>query len=104
METERLSIRDLYLRDRAHAAPSLPNGSHMNLVPLERQDLDSSPQTTPATDRHGGPSGRLFAVLAMATALFASGAAGLVNQVVWQRALRVFLGGSETICSMIVVL
>lgn len=47
---------------------------------------------------------RPAAALLMAGALFASGAAGLVNQVVWQRALRVFLGGSETICSMIVVL
>lgn len=37
-------------------------------------------------------------------ALFFSGAAGLINQVVWQRALKVFLGGSETISSMIVVL
>ncbi|MGB9148920.1 MAG: hypothetical protein WCB36_01600 [Burkholderiales bacterium] len=37
-------------------------------------------------------------------ALFASGAAGLINQVVWQRALKVFLGGSESISSMIVVL
>ena len=36
-------------------------------------------------------------------ALFSSGAAGLINQVVWQRALRVFLGGSESISSMIVV-
>jgi predicted membrane-bound spermidine synthase len=33
-----------------------------------------------------------------------SGAAGLMNQVVWQRALKVFLGGSETISSTIVVL
>jgi hypothetical protein len=36
--------------------------------------------------------------------LFLSGAGGLVNQVVWQRALKIFLGGSETISSMIVVL
>src|SRR5262245_6145281 len=34
-------------------------------------------------------------------ALTSSGAAGLINQVVWQRALKVFLGGSETISSMI---
>jgi len=44
------------------------------------------------------------AVLLLATALFGSGAAGLVNQVVWQRSLKVFLGGSETICSTVVVL
>jgi len=33
-----------------------------------------------------------------------SGVAGIVNQVVWQRALKVVLGGSETLSSMIVVL
>lgn len=37
-------------------------------------------------------------------ALLSSGAAGLINQVIWQRALKVFLGGSETICSTVVVL
>jgi spermidine synthase len=37
-------------------------------------------------------------------ALFLSGVASVVNQVVWQRALKIFLGGSETISSMIVVL
>ena len=36
--------------------------------------------------------------------LAASGVAGLVNQVVWQRALKVYLGGSETLSSMVVVL
>jgi len=41
---------------------------------------------------------------ALMLALFFSGSAGLINQVVWQRALKVFLGGSETISSMIVVL
>ena len=30
--------------------------------------------------------------------------AGLVNQVVWQRALKIFLGGSETLSAMVVVL
>ncbi|MCB9871219.1 MAG: hypothetical protein H6837_15290 [Planctomycetes bacterium] len=38
------------------------------------------------------------------SALFLSGAAGLVNQVVWQRALKLFLGGSETISALVVVL
>ncbi|MEQ1507903.1 MAG: hypothetical protein ABMB14_37085, partial [Myxococcota bacterium] len=33
-----------------------------------------------------------------------SGVAGIVNQVVWQRALKIFLGGSETLSAMIVVL
>ncbi|MFT4977887.1 MAG: spermidine synthase [Myxococcota bacterium] len=37
-------------------------------------------------------------------ALVCSGVAGIVNQVVWQRALKVVLGGSETLSSMIVVL
>ncbi len=36
--------------------------------------------------------------------LAASGVAGLVHQVVWQRALKVFLGGSETLSAMVVVL
>ena len=35
--------------------------------------------------------------------LFASGLASLVNQVVWQRALKIFLGGSEALSSMVVV-
>jgi spermidine synthase len=38
------------------------------------------------------------------TALALSGVAGLVNQVVWQRALKIFLGGSETLSAMVVVL
>lgn len=33
-----------------------------------------------------------------------SGAAGLINQVIWQRALKVYLGGSEALSSMVVVL
>lgn len=37
-------------------------------------------------------------------ALALSGVAGLVNQVVWQRALKIFLGGSETLSAMVVVL
>lgn len=37
-------------------------------------------------------------------ALGLSGIAGLVNQVVWQRALKIFLGGSETLSAMVVVL
>ena len=41
--------------------------------------------------------------MALLVVLFSSGAAGLINQVVWQRALKVFLGGSESISSMIVV-
>ena len=40
---------------------------------------------------------------ALLIVLFGSGAAGLINQVVWQRALKVFLGGSESISSMVVV-
>lgn len=37
-------------------------------------------------------------------ALFFSGVASVANQVVWQRGLKVFLGGSETLSAMIVVL
>lgn len=37
-------------------------------------------------------------------ALLLSGTAGVLNQVIWQRALKIFLGGSETISAMIVVL
>src|SRR5262245_35582102 len=36
--------------------------------------------------------------------LFLSGAAALVNQVVWQRSLSVFIGGSESLSAMVVVL
>ncbi len=45
-----------------------------------------------------------FAWVAIWCGLAASGVAGLVNQVVWQRALKVYLGGSETLSSMVVVL
>ena len=37
-------------------------------------------------------------------ALLLSGIAGVANQVVWQRALKIFLGGSEALSSMTVVL
>lgn len=37
-------------------------------------------------------------------ALFASGTASIINQVIWQRALKLFLGGSEAISSMVVLL
>jgi spermidine synthase len=36
--------------------------------------------------------------------LFLSGTAALINQVVWQRAIKVYLGGADALCSMIVVL
>ena len=42
-------------------------------------------------------------MVATGAALFCSGGAGLVNEVVWQRALKRFLGGSESVSSMIVV-
>ncbi|MCM2313964.1 MAG: fused MFS/spermidine synthase [Thermoanaerobaculia bacterium] len=38
------------------------------------------------------------------SALFLSGVASVSNQVLWQRALRVFLGGSETLSSLVVIL
>jgi spermidine synthase len=37
-------------------------------------------------------------------ALLLSGVAGIINQVVWQRALKMFLGGSETMSALVVVL
>lgn len=46
------------------------------------------------------PAGPLLALLA---GLVLSGVAGVLNQVLWQRALRVFLGGSETLSAMVVV-
>ena len=49
-----------------------------------------------------------MALIAAATllgiALFELGAAGLINHVVWQRSLKVFLGGGETIWSTVAVL
>lgn len=36
-------------------------------------------------------------------ALFVSGIASIINQVIWQRALKTFLGGSEALSSMVVV-
>lgn len=35
--------------------------------------------------------------------LFFSGFSSLINQVVWQRAIKIYLGGADAICSMIVV-
>lgn len=42
--------------------------------------------------------------LALLVALFLSGAAGLVNQITWQRAVKVSLANSESLSAMIVVL
>lgn len=61
-----------------------------------RQPSTTGPETAGVT--------RGIAAAFVATALFSSGVAGLINQVVWQRALKVFLGGSETVCSTVVVL
>ncbi|MFN7145092.1 MAG: hypothetical protein ACK4YP_15050, partial [Myxococcota bacterium] len=44
------------------------------------------------------------ATLLLFAAVALSGAAGLVNQVAWQRALKVFLGGSEAASALVVVL
>jgi spermidine synthase len=37
-------------------------------------------------------------------ALFGSGVASIINQVIWQRALKIYLAGSEAVSAMIVVL
>jgi spermidine synthase len=50
------------------------------------------------------PPGPARARQLVLTALFLSGVASILNQVLWQRALKLFLGGSESISSMIVVL
>ena len=49
-------------------------------------------------------AGRPWLLPLVLFALFASGVSSIVNQVVWQRGLKVFLGGSETLSSMVVVL
>ncbi|MDD3147561.1 MAG: hypothetical protein PHD82_09680, partial [Candidatus Riflebacteria bacterium] len=54
----------------------------------------SDPQTTTPEKKHS-----LFFMI-----LFLSGFAGLINQVVWQRAIKIYLGGADAICSMLVVL
>lgn len=69
---------------------------------------DSHPVDAPRTGPvDGGQLPLRLAIAAAAllgSALLGSGAAGLINQVVWQRSLKVFLGGSETNCSTVVVL
>ncbi len=50
------------------------------------------------------PISRRLALSVVLASLFLSGIASIVNQVVWQRGLKIFLGGSETISSMVVVL
>lgn len=35
--------------------------------------------------------------------LFLSGVSSLINQVIWQRAIKIYLGGADAICSMLVV-
>ncbi len=67
--------------------------------------IDAESVATHFNERQPLPPGRfLTAALLLGAALLSSGAAGLINQVIWQRALKVFLGGSETVCSTVVVL
>jgi spermidine synthase len=47
---------------------------------------------------------RWLAWVGLMVGLVLSGTAGIVNQVLWQRALKIFLGGSETLSAMVVVL
>ncbi len=65
-------------------------------------ELQPSPLTSSERDR-ALPHPAVIVSL-MAVALLASGAAGLLNEVFWQRSLKRFLGGSESISSTIVVL
>jgi spermidine synthase len=46
----------------------------------------------------------IAATAALGVGLLASGASALINQVVWQAALKRYLGGSEALSSMVVVL
>ncbi|MEQ8784929.1 MAG: fused MFS/spermidine synthase [Pirellulaceae bacterium] len=50
------------------------------------------------------PRASLLPFAVLLAALLLSGLAGLVNQVVWQRALKLYLGGSEALSTMTVVL
>lgn len=45
-----------------------------------------------------------LAVTLLIVALMMSGVSGLINQVIWQRALRLYLAGSESLSGMIVIL
>ena len=45
-----------------------------------------------------------LALSALFFGLVLSGLAGIINQVVWQRAVKLFLGGSETLSAMVVVI
>ena len=47
---------------------------------------------------------KVLPVVIVLAALFFSGTASIINQVVWQRGLKIQLGGSESISAMIVVL
>ena len=57
-----------------------------------------------AVEPGGNVRSRLVPAVVIGLALFASGASGLINQVVWQRSLKLFLGGSESASSTVVVL
>ena len=57
-----------------------------------------------AAPSSSNPTHSRLAMFLISAALFASGGAGVMNQVVWQRSLKRFVGGSETLSSMAVVL
>jgi spermidine synthase len=68
-------------------------------------------KTPPELTGTGTPDRRIeiakaldWRVILVLAALFTSGVASIINQVVWQRALKIFLGGSEALSSMVVVL
>ena len=71
----------------------------MTAVPVRVNFLsgNESDMTSTTASRKG-----LIALVLLA--LFASGTASLINQVVWQRALKIYLAGSEAVSAMIVVL
>lgn len=68
--------------------------------------IESLPAPVAAPERADDTARRTLrsSVILVLLALFLSGVAAIVNQTVWQRALKVYLSGSEAISSMIVVL
>ena len=76
-------------------SPLIPDAANL-------AELRATATSDSGIDRRG--LGGVTVAILLGAALLQSGASGLMNQVVWQSALRVYLGGSESICSMIVVL
>ncbi len=72
-------------------------------ISLDADELRSITSIAPVQPG-GNISARVVPAVVIGLALFASGASGLINQVVWQRSLKLFLGGSDSASSTVVVL